>query len=215
MTELVFILDKSGSMSGLEADTIGGFNSMIEKQKRESGKAYVSTVLFNDRRIVVHDRVPLEDIHPMTPADYVPGGSTALLDAVGQAIHHIGNVHKYARAEDRPSRTMFIITTDGEENSSRLYTYTKVRSMIERQKIHYGWEFVFLGANIDAAAEANRIGIQADRCARFCCSPTGVSDSFDVFDDIIRLFANDQTDEIGQRLDKLNRNTAEQEKPKT
>ena len=151
----------------------------------------------------------------MTPTDYVPAGSTALLDAVGQAIHHIGNVHKYARAEDRPSRTMFIITTDGEENSSRMYTYTKVRSMIERRKIRYGWEFVFLGANIDAAAEVNRIGIQADRCARFCCSPMGISESFDAFDDILRLFANDQADEIGQLLDKLNRNTAEQEKTKT
>ena len=208
MTELVFILDKSGSMSGLEADTIGGFNSMIEKQKREAGRTYVSTVLFSSHSTVIHDRVPLEEIEPMTEQDYVPGGSTALLDAVGKAIHHMGNVHKYARPEDRPDRTMFIITTDGEENASGQYTYPKVKHMIERQQTRYDWEFVFLGANIDAAAEAKRMGIRDDRTARYCCTPAGISDSYDVFSDILRCFSSDQTEEIGQRLELLNRKTA-------
>ena len=161
MTELVFILDRSGSMHGLEGDTIGGFNSMIEEQKRAEGKALVSTVLFSDESVVLHDRVPLEKVKPMTPAEYRVGGCTALLDAVGEAIHHIGNVHKYARVEDRPEKTLFIITTDGMENASHRYNYEKVKEMIRRQKEKYGWEFIFMGANIDAAAEAGRFGIDA------------------------------------------------------
>ena len=167
LTEMVFILDKSGSMSGLEADTIGGFNSMIEKQKKEDGEALVSTVLFSDESVVLHDRVDLRKIEPMTDRQYYVGGCTALIDTIGGAIHHIGNVHKYAREEDRPEKTLFIITTDGMENASRNYSYSRVRDMIEHQKEIYGWEFLFLGANIDAAAEAARFGIHADRCANY------------------------------------------------
>ena len=158
LTELVFILDRSGSMAGLEKDTIGGFNAMIEKQKGEEGDAYISTVLFDNISEVIHDRAKLENVPKLTEKEYYVRGCTALLDAVGGAIHHIGNVHKYAREEDRPERTMFVITTDGLENASRRYTYDKVKEMIQRQKEKYGWEFLFLGANIDAAKEAARFG---------------------------------------------------------
>ena len=154
LTEIVFILDRSGSMAGLEQDTIGGFNSMVEKQKKEAGEALISTVLFDHETQVIHDRVPLEKVAGLTEKDYFVRGCTALLDAVGGAIHHIGNVHKYAREEDRPERTLFVITTDGMENASRRYDYEKVKAMISRQKEKYGWEFLFLGANIDAAKEA-------------------------------------------------------------
>ena len=167
LTELVFILDRSGSMSGLEADTIGGFNAMIEKQKKEAGEALVSTILFDNDSQVIHDRVPLDRVPALTEKEYFVRGCTALLDAVGGAIHHIGNVHKYAREEDRPEKTLFVITTDGMENASRRYTYDKVRSMIQHEKEKYGWEFLFLGANIDAAREAARFGIDADRAANY------------------------------------------------
>ena len=167
LTEIVFILDRSGSMSGLEADTIGGYNSLIEKQKKEEGEAYISTVLFDDACEVLHDRVPLEKIQPMTEKEYYVRGCTALLDAIGGAIHHIGNVHKYAREEDRPEKTLFIITTDGQENSSKHYSYEKVKHMVERQKETFGWEFLFLGANIDAVAEASRFGIKANRAVNY------------------------------------------------
>ena len=150
LTELVFIIDRSGSMSGLEADTIGGFNGLLEKQKREEGEAFVSVVLFDDRSEVLYDRVDIRKVEPMNDTQYYVRGCTALLDAVGGAIHHIGNVHKYAREEDVPEKTLFIITTDGLENASRLYSYDKVRRMIERQKEKHHWEFLFLGANIDA-----------------------------------------------------------------
>ena len=140
LTEIVFILDRSGSMSGLEADTIGGYNSLIKKQKKEKGEAIISTVLFDDTQEVLHDRVKLDKMKPITEKEYYVRGCTALLDAVGNAIHHIGTVHKYARQEDRPEKTLFIITTDGMENSSHKYTYEKVKSMIERQKKKYGWE---------------------------------------------------------------------------
>ena len=150
LTELVFILDRSGSMSGLEADTIGGFNSMLERQRREPGQALVSTILFDNVSEVLHDRVDLREIRPMTDRDYTVRGCTALLDAVGGAIHHIGNVHKYARPEDVPEHTLFVITTDGMENASRRYTTEHVKRMIEHEKEKYGWEFLFLGANIDA-----------------------------------------------------------------
>ena len=175
MTELVFILDRSGSMSGLERDTIGGFNAMIEKQKKEAGKAVVSTVLFDNESVVVHDRLPLDKVPHMTAEEYFTRGCTALLDAVGGAIHHIGNVHKYARKEDVPEKTMFIITTDGYENASRRYDYDKVRKMIERQKEKYGWEFLFLGANIDAAKEAARFGITEDRAANYHADSVGTA----------------------------------------
>ena len=173
LTEIVFILDRSGSMSGLEKDTIGGFNSLIERQKKEDGEAYISTVLFDNETQVLHDRVPLDKVRPMTEEEYFVGGCTALLDAVGGAIHHIGNVHKYAREEDRPEKTLFVITTDGQENASRQYTYDKVKKLVERQKERFGWEFLFLGANIDAAKEAGRFGIQEDRTANYVCDAQG------------------------------------------
>ena len=175
LTEIVFILDRSGSMSGLEADTIGGFNSLLQKQKKEEGEAIVSTVLFDDKQEVLHDRKNLQDISPLTEDDYYVRGCTALLDAIGGAIHHIGNVHKYARAEDRPEKTLFIITTDGMENSSHRYTYEKVKHMIQRQKEKFGWEFLFLGANIDAAAEAERFGIQKERAVDYHADKAGTA----------------------------------------
>ena len=173
LTELVFILDRSGSMEGLEKDTIGGFNAMIKKQRAEEGEAIISTVLFDDATEVIHDRLTLENVPLLTEKEYYVRGCTALLDAVGGAIHHIGNVHKYAREEDRPEKTLFVITTDGMENASRRYTYDKVKTMIQRQKEKYGWEFLFLGANIDAAREAARFGISEDRAADYLADPQG------------------------------------------
>lgn len=167
LTELVMILDRSGSMGGLETDTIGGFNSMIEKQKKEEGEAYVSVVLFDDRTEVLYDRIPINKVEPMTDKQYYVRGSTALLDAVGGAIHHIATVHRYAREEDRPGKTLFIITTDGMENASTRYRYEDVRRMIEHEKEKYGWEFLFMGANMDAVAEAARFGIHANRAVTF------------------------------------------------
>ena len=175
LTEIVFILDKSGSMSGLEADTIGGYNSFLEKQKKVEGEAFVSTVLFSDRNEVVHDRVPIEKIEPMNEQQYSVGGCTALLDAIGGAVHHIGNVHKYARDEDRPEHTIFVITTDGEENSSREYSYEKIKKMVKRQQEKYGWEFIFLGANIDAIKTARSFGIDRDRSANFVNDGDGIA----------------------------------------
>ena len=185
MTELVFILDRSGSMSGLEKDTIGGFNSMIEKQKREDGQALVSTVLFDNESVVIHDRLPLDRVPPLTEREYYTRGCTALLDAVGGAIHHIGNVHKYARREDVPEKTLFIITTDGYENASRRYDYEKVKKMIQHEKEKYGWEFLFLGANIDAAAEAKRFGISEDRAVNFKCDAAGTALNYDVISEAV------------------------------
>ena len=185
LTELVFILDCSGSMYGLENDTIGGFNSMIEKQKQEEGEAVVSTVLFDNESVVIHDRLPLDKVPRMTEEEYFARGCTALLDAVGGAIHHIGNVHKYARKEDVPEKTMFIITTDGYENASRRYDYDKVRKMIEWQKEKYGWEFLFLGANIDAAAEAKRFGISADRAVNYKCDEEGTALNYEVISEAV------------------------------
>ncbi len=175
LTELVFILDRSGSMSGLESDTIGGFNSMIAQQKREDGECFVSTVLFDSESEVLHDRVKLADVPAMTDRDYTVRGCTALLDAIGGAIRHIGNIHKYARPEDVPAKTMFVITTDGMENASRRYTHNKIKAMIERQKEKYGWEFLFLGANIDAVSVANTIGIAADRAVDYHADAKGTA----------------------------------------
>ena len=173
ITELVFILDRSGSMSGLEADTIGGFNSMIEKQKKQDGGCYVSTVLFDDESEVLHDRVKLGDIPYMTDRDYTVRDCTALIDAIGGAIHHIGNIHKYARPEDVPEHTMFIITTDGYENASHRYTSDKVKQMIRRQKERYGWDFLFIGANIDAVETAARYGIEKERAVNYNADKQG------------------------------------------
>ena len=173
ITELVFILDRSGSMSGLESDTIGGFNAMIEKQKKEDGECYISTVLFDNVSEVLHDRVKLSDIKPMTDKEYTVRGCTALIDALGGAIHHIGNIHKYARPEDVPEHTMFVITTDGMENASQRYTSDQVKRMIERQKEKYGWEFLFIGANIDAVETAQRYGISSDRAVNYNADSEG------------------------------------------
>ncbi len=189
ITEIVFILDRSGSMSGLEDDTVGGFNSLIDKQKKEGGEAFVSTVLFNGESKVLHDRLPLEKIEPMTGADYIPMGSTAMLDAIGGAIHHIGNIHKYARPEDVPARTLFVITTDGMENASRTYSLDKVRKMIERQKDKYGWEFLFLGANIDAVKTAAGIGISRQRAVNFHNDSEGTRLNYEVVGDTVCCIA--------------------------
>ena len=167
ITELVFILDRSGSMAGLESDTVGGFNAMIEKQKKQPGKCWVSTVLFANDSQVVHDRLALEEIRPMTQEDYTVGGCTALIDAIGDAIHHIGNIHKYAREEDVPAHTVFVITTDGMENASRRYSPQEVRRKIQRRKEKYGWEFLFIGANIDAVQTAGHFGISSDRAVNY------------------------------------------------
>ena len=185
MTELVFILDRSGSMAGLESDTIGGFNAMLTKQRATPGEAVVSTVLFDHECQVIHDRVPLEKVQDMSREDYYVRGCTALLDAVGGAIHHIGNVHKYARKEDVPEKTLFIITTDGMENASKRYDYRKVKEMIERQKSKHGWEFLFLGANIDAAREAARFGIGADKAVTYCSDSVGTRLNYDVIADAV------------------------------
>lgn len=179
VTELVFILDRSGSMAGLEADTIGGFNAMIEKQKKQDGECYVSTVLFDNVSQVLHDRVKLSEIRPMTDKDYTVRGCTALIDALGGAIKHIGNIHKYARPEDVPENTMFVITTDGMENASRCFTSDEVKAMIERQKAKYGWEFLFIGANIDAVETAEKYGIGADRAVNYNADKQGTGVVYD------------------------------------
>ncbi len=190
ITELVFILDRSGSMSGLEADTIGGFNAMLEKQKKLDGKVYVSTVLFDDEIEVLHDRVDIQKIKPMTDEQYYVQGCTALLDAVGGAIHHIGNIHKYARPEDVPEHTMFVITTDGMENASHRYTSEKVKQMIKRQEEKYGWEFLFVAANIDAVETASHIGIRRERAAKYNYSKKGTRNLYDAVDCAVTLMRN-------------------------
>ena len=187
LTELVFILDRSGSMAGLETDTIGGFNAMLARQRKEPGEAFVSTVLFDNETEVIHDRAPLDQVEDLTQAQYYVRGCTALLDAVGGAIRHIGNVHRYARKEDVPGKTLFIITTDGMENASHRYTYPQVRKMIQ-EKQRQGWEFLFLGANIDAAAEASRFGIGQDRAANYCCDAKGTALNYTVISEAISQF---------------------------
>lgn len=196
VTEIVFIIDRSGSMCGLEQDTIGGYNSFLEKQRQGEGKALISTVLFDHEMKVLHDRVDMAKVELLTPADYQPRGCTALLDAVGGAIHHMGNVHKYARKEDVPEKTIFVIITDGYENASKHYTYKRVQQMIARQKERYGWEFVFLGANMDAAKEAERFGISADRAMSYKNDSVGVSLNYEVLGDAMccmRRMAMDDT----------------------
>lgn len=178
-TELVFILDRSGSMAGLESDTIGGFNALIDKQRRQDGECLVSTVLFDNVSEVLHDRVKLSEIEKMTERDYTVRGCTALIDAIGCAIRHIGNIHKYARPEDVPEHTMFVITTDGLENASRIYSSHEVKRMIERQKEKYGWEFLFIGANIDSVETAKNFGIGADRAVNYHADSVGTAVVFD------------------------------------
>ena len=185
LTELVMILDRSGSMNGLESDTIGGYNSMLKRQTETEGEVLVSTVLFDDESIVLYDRVPLPEVPQMTEKEYYVRGCTALLDAVGGAIYHIGNVHKYAREEDRPEKTIFVIITDGMENASREYSYDRVKKMVERQKEKYGWEFIFLGANIDAIETAGRFGITADRAANYNSDHIGTTLNYTVLADTV------------------------------
>lgn len=174
-TELVFILDRSGSMTGLESDTVGGFNSLIKKQKQQGGACCVSTVLFDNVSEVLHDRVNLSEIPEMTARDYYTRGATALIDAIGGAIHHIGNIHKYARPEDVPEHTVFVIITDGYENASHIYSSDRVKALIENQKEKYGWEFLFIGANIDAVETAKHFGIGADRAANYRADEKGTA----------------------------------------
>ena len=192
LTEIVFILDRSGSMAGLEADTIGGFNAMIEKQKRETGEALISTVLFDNVSEVLHDRVPVGKVAPLTDRDYTVRGCTALLDAIGGAIHHIGNVHKYAREDDRPAHTLFVITTDGMENASRRYDSGTVKHMIRRQQERYGWEFLFLGANIDAVETARHFGIGADRAVNYHADRCGTRLNYEVVGETISSLRADR-----------------------
>lgn len=180
LTEIVFILDRSGSMAGLENDTIGGFNAMVEKQKKEPGEAVLSAVMFSDDSTVIYDRADIRNVEPMTDRQYFVGGCTALLDAIGGAVHHIGNVHKYAREEDRPGKTIFVITTDGMENASRFYSYKEVQRMVKHEQEKYGWEFLFLGANMDAISAARSFGIREDRAVRYACDGAGTSLNFKV-----------------------------------
>lgn len=192
LTELVFILDRSGSMCGLEQDTVGGFNSMLEQQKKEPGEAYITTLLFDTQTHVIHDRVKLGEVRPMTREDYVPQGCTALLDALGGAIRHIGNIHKYARPEDVPQRTLFVITTDGMENASRRYTAGQVKELIQRQKERYGWEFLFLGANIDAVETAGRYGIAPDRAVSYHSDSAGTALNYSAIGDAVSACRSSQ-----------------------
>ena len=201
LTEIVFILDRSGSMSGLEEDTIGGFNSMLEKQKNEKGKAIVSTVLFDDRMEVLHDRKKLKKIEPLTTEDYYVRGSTALLDAIGCAIHHIGNIHKYADPDEVPEKTLFIITTDGMENASTRYDYRQVKKMIQRQKKRYGWEFIFLGANIDAVEVAGHFGIAKNRAVRYESDAMGTALNFQVMSNVISSVRSADKASLTEALD--------------
>lgn len=202
LTEVVFILDRSGSMSGLESDTIGGFNSMIKRQKEEEGEAYISTVLFDDQTEVLYDRVPVSKLKPMNRRQYYVRGCTALLDALGGAIHHIGNVHKYAREEDRPEKTLFIITTDGMENASHRYSYDKVKKMVEKQKERYGWEFLFLGANIDAIEVAGRFGIAANRAINYESDRRGTQLNYEALSRTVSEFRACE-DVGGHAMDKI------------
>ena len=185
LTELVLILDRSGSMGGLESDTIGGYNSMLEKQKKAEGQVLVTTVLFDDEREVLYDRIPLEQLPKMTEKEYYVRGCTALLDAVGSTIRYIAGVHAHAKEEDRPEKTIFVITTDGLENASREYTYAGVKRLVEQRKEKEGWEFLFLGANMDAIETAGRFGISADRAADYHSDHAGTALNYEVLADAV------------------------------
>lgn len=190
VTELVFILDKSGSMAGLEADTIGGFNAMLTKQKKEEGEAIVTTVLFSDNYELLHDRINIKGVSSMTDRDYQVGGMTALLDAIGSSIQKIGNTQKRTSYEERANRVLFVITTDGMENSSCEYNYEKIRSMISYQKEKYGWEFIFLGANIDAIATAANFGIAEEFAVKYYADKEGTRLNYESVSDVVSSYRN-------------------------
>ncbi|MBR0374379.1 MAG: VWA domain-containing protein [Mogibacterium sp.] len=198
LTELVMILDRSGSMGGLETDTIGGYNSMLDKQRKAEGDVLVTTILFDDRAETIHDRVPIAEVKPITDKEYYVRGCTALLDAVGNAVEHIRTIHKYAREEDVPEKTIFVITTDGMENASRKYDYATLKKMIEQQKEAAGWEFLFLGANIDAVEVAGRFGIRADRAVRYHSDTAGTALNYEVLaDTVCEMRAAPKMSEVG------------------
>ena len=203
ITEIVFILDRSGSMHGLEKDTIGGFNSMLEKQKKENGEAYVTTVLFDNDYKIIHDRLAICDVPEMTESEYYVGGCTALVDAIGKTIRHIANIHKYARKEDVPENTIFVIITDGMENASHEFTSDQVKEMVEHEKHKYGWEFIFLGANIDAVETARHFGIEKDRAVNYNCDSEGTVLNYQVVSDTVAKMRMSQpiSADWSQRID--------------
>lgn len=208
LTEMVFILDRSGSMYGLEKDTIGGFNSLLLKQKEEEGEAFVTTVLFDNEYQLLHDRLPVKEVPEMTANEYKPRGSTALIDAIGRTIRHIANIHKYQRKEDVPANTVFVIITDGMENASHIYSSDKVKRMIEHEKEKYGWEFIFLGANIDAVETARHFGISEDRAVNYNSDSQGTRLNYEVVSDAVsccRMSAPIQAN-WSQRIDEDYRN---------
>ena len=213
MLEVVFILDRSGSMIGMEADTIGGFNSVLDKQKAESDNVIWSTVLFDHEHEVIHNRVPIGEVTPLTEDDYYVRGSTALLDAIGRTIHHIAMCHKYAKPSDVPERTLVVITTDGMENSSMEYSYRKVKSMIELEKEQYGWEFLFLGANMDAVSVASRIGISEKRSATFINDGMGIRKNYEALGGVMSSMA--RREEVSDLcLDEVREDCAKRSKKK-
>lgn len=201
LTEIVFIMDKSGSMSGLEKDTIGGYNSMLEQQRKEQGEVIISTVLFDNGTQVIHDRMDISKVKNMTKKDYVVGGCTALLDALGGAIHHINTVQKALPEEERPEKTMFVITTDGMENSSHTYTYEKVKKMVQKKQEKKNWEFLFLGANMDAISAANDIGIRAERASTYHCDAKGTAVNFMALSKAITNFRKADAKCVGAALE--------------
>ncbi len=211
LTELVLILDRSGSMSGLESDTIGGYNSMIEKQKKEPGEAIVTTVLFDDGYELLHDRINLRGVEPITSREYFVRGSTALLDAIGKTINKIGNAQKQTAEDERAEHVIFVITTDGMENSSREFNYEIIKKMVENQKMRYGWEFIFLGANIDAVAEARRFGINEDRAARYNADSKGTALNYEVVGEAVKTLRSNRAMESGwkKRIDEDYNNRGE------